>query len=125
MIFICLFWLLTQENQRKLPYKVNGVEILTIKEKCKDLAVKNEVNWNNSRIGTHQLVSSGYSEFGGYCYAEFVQTFTTVTSKLLYNTTEDKELFRREWPKDSSWYEFDFERIVLGRSRIIDFRGPW
>jgi len=125
IVLLLLAWFLFGERQAELPYRVAGAELLNIKEKCKNLANSKVAYYNNANIGTHQLMDYGYSEYRGYCYAEILQNFGEEDSKLLYNTTEDKEVFRREWPKDISWYEYDFDRIVMGRSRIIDFRAPW
>jgi hypothetical protein len=118
-------WFLFGERQAKLPYRVVGTELLKIKEECKNLAETKVNYYNDSDIGTHELMDYGYSEYRGYCYAEILQNFGEDDSKLLYNTTEDKEVFRRAWPEDISWYDYDFDRIVMGRSRIIDFRAPW
>ena len=119
-VFVLLIWFLFSERQAELSYRVDGSEILQIKKECKDLAEAKLSYYNNSRIGLHQLVGHGYSEFGGYCYAEFLQNFGD-ESKLLYNTTQDREVFRRAWPKDVGWYYDDFDRFVLGKRRIIDF----
>jgi len=125
ILVICCGWFLFHERQADLPYRVAGEELLRIKEECKELAEAKVDYYNNSSIGTHQLVGHGYSEYGGYCYAEILQNFGEDDSKLLYNTTQDKEVFRRQWPKDISWYEYNFDNFVLGRSQIIDFRAPW
>lgn len=125
LLFVFFAWFLFAERQAELPYRVTGAELLKIKEECKELAEAKVAYYNNSGIGTHQLMGNNYSERGGYCYAEILQNFGEDDSKLLYNTTQDKEVFRRAWPNDISWYEYDFDRIVLGKSRIIDFRAPW
>ena len=122
---ILLAWFLFGERQAELPYRVAGAELLQIKEQCKDLAEAKVAYYNNAGIGIHELMDYGYSEYRGYCYAEILQNFGEGDSKLLYNTTEDKEVFRRAWPEDVRWYDYDFDRIVLGKSRIIDFRAPW
>ena len=122
---IFLSWFLFHDRQADLPYRVTGEELLRIKQECKGLAEAKVNYYNNSNIGTHQLMGHGYSEYGGYCYAEILQNFSEEDSKLLYNTTQDKEVFRRQWPKDMSWYEYDFDNLVLGKSRRIDFRAPW
>lgn len=125
IVIILLAWFLFSERQAELPYRVAGVELLQIKEQCKNLAEAKVAYYNNSGIGTHELMNYGYSEYRGYCYAEILQNFSERDSKLLYNTTEDKEVFRRAWPDDIRWYDYDFDRIVLGKSRVIDFRAPW
>lgn len=122
---IFIIWFLFAEHQSKLPYKVTGSEILEVKEKCRAFALQKKYFFQESNIGSHELVAHGYSEFGGFCYAEFIQNFGEDDSKLLYNTTQAKEVFRREWPKSARWYEYDFDRIVLGKNRIIDLRSPW
>jgi hypothetical protein len=126
-IFLLLFvWFLFTERQAELPYRVAGAELLKIKEDCKRLAEAKVDYYSNSGIGnTHELMDYGYSEYRGYCYAEILQNFGENDSKLFYNTTESKEVFRRAWPDDIRWYEYDFDRIVMGKSRIIDFRAPW
>lgn len=120
-----LGWFLFTERQAELPYRVAGEELLRIKQECKELAENKVVYYQNSGVGTHELMNHGYSEYGGYCFAEILQNFGENDTKLLYNTTQEKEVFRRQWPKDISWYEHDFDRFVLGKSRIIDFRAPW
>lgn len=127
IIILLLFsgWFLFREQQKELPYRVVGSELLEIKEQCKELAEATETRWNESNIGTHLLVGHGYSEFGGYCYAEIIQNFVGDDGKVLFNTTQGKEEFVRAWPKDASWYQKDFDWFVLGKKRIIDFRGPW
>lgn len=125
ILMALIVWFLFSDKQAELPYRVTGTELLEIKEKCKNLAEAKVMYYNDSQIGTHQLMGSGYSEYGGYCYAEILQNFGEGGSKLLYNTTEDKEVFRRAWPEDVRWYSYDFDRIILGRTRIIDFRAPW
>lgn len=118
-------WFLLHERQADLLYRVTGEELLRIKEECKEIAEAKVNYYKNSNIGTHQLVGHGYSEYGGFCYAEIFQNFGEEDSKLLYNTTQDKEVFRRQWPKDNNWYEYNFDNFILGKSRIIDFRAPW
>lgn len=125
VLIIFFSWFLFHERQVDLPYRVTGEELLRIKEECKELAEAKVNYYNYSQIGTHQLMNHGYSEYGGYCYAEILQNFGGDDSKLLYNTTQDKEVFRRQWPKDINWYEYNFDNFVLGKSRIIDFRAPW
>jgi hypothetical protein len=125
LFIVFLFYFLFSERQSELPYRVTGVDLLKIKGQCKELAEVTVINYNNTGIGTHELMNHGYSEVGGYCYAEILQNFGEDDSKLLYNTTQEKEVFRRVWPKDIRWYEHDFDNFVLGKSRIIDFRAPW
>lgn len=125
LLIVFFVWFLFREKQAELPYRVTGAELLKIKEECKGLAEAEVAYYNESKIGTHELMDYGYSEYRGYCYAEILQNFGENDSKLFYNTTEDKEVFRRAWPDDISWYEYDFDRIVMGKSRIIDFRAPW
>lgn len=128
LIFLIIFLtILTKDRQRKLPYRVNGKELLEIKEKCKDLAEAKKTEWNNSGIGYHDLNGYGYSEFRGSCYAEFIRFFdiNSPQSKVLYDTTEGKELNTREWTKDLDWYDSDFDHIILGKYRILDFRQPF
>jgi hypothetical protein len=125
LLLVLVVSFLFGERQEELPYRVTGSELLTTKEECKDLAITKVAYYNDSRIGTHQLMGHGYSERGGYCYAEILQNFGEDDSKLLYNTTQDKEVFRRAWPDDVRWYDYDFDRIVLGKLKIIDFRAPW
>ena len=113
------------ERQEELPYRVVGEELLRIKEECKNSAESYIENLRYSGIGTHQLVDHGYSEFKGYCYAEIIQNYGDEDFRLLYNTTEGDEIVRRAWPQDIQWYNYDFDRIILGKSRVIDFRAPW
>lgn len=72
-----------------MPYQVTDDELLEIKERCRDLA--KEKTYHLKYLGTNtQLIDYGYSEYGGFCYAEI---FESKDSKALYNTTEDKRLF--------------------------------
>ena len=125
VIVILLFLFLTKDRQRELPYRVNGKELLEIKEKCKDLAHTKRDEWNSSGLGFHSLDGYGYSEYRGTCYAEFIRTFDKDSYKVLYDTTEEKELTIRRWTDDIGWYDSDFDNIILGKSRIIDVRTPW
>src|SRR3989344_4543545 len=108
LLFVFLTWFLLRERQAELPYRVIGAELLKIKEECKELAEAKVAYYNDSEIGTHQLMGHGYSEYGGYCYAEILQNYEH-ESQLLYNTTQDKEVVRRAWPDDISWYNYEFD----------------
>jgi len=108
-------WFFTREIQSELPYKVSGSEILEVKEKCKILAEKNETKWNT--VFNIELVSSGYSEYGGYCYMEYFSYFDDWTAKVLYNTTDEKEIITREWPERAGLYQKGFNMFVNGKRR--------
>ena len=130
IVFLVPFvWFLFRERQAELPYRVTGEEVLRIKQECKELSESKLAEWNNSGLARHSLQDYGYSEYGGFCYAEFIRDFEIEDEPgefiVLYNTTEGKEVIIRAWPDDMSWYEHDFDRLVLGKSRIIDFRAPW
>src|SRR3989344_4905198 len=99
LLFVFLTWFLLRERH---------AELLKIKEECKELAEAKVAYYNDSEIGTHQLMGHGYSEYGGYCYAEILQNYEH-ESQLLYNTTQDKEVVRRAWPDDISWYNYEFD----------------
>ncbi len=118
-------WFLFTERQRELPYRVTGSELLKIKEGCRHLAEEQIDYLKNRDSFSYQLVGSGYSEFKGYCYAETLETYSDFKVKAIYNTTEDKDLFRREWPNNMEQYSHDFDNIILGKYRIIDLRTLW
>lgn len=122
---VILGWFLFAEKQADLPYRIAGEELLRVKEQCKELAEDKVAYYQNSNIGTHELMDHGYSEYGGFCYAEILQNFGESDTLVLYNTTKDEDVFRRAWPEDRSWYEYDFDRFVLGKTRVVDFRAPW
>ncbi len=113
-VFIFLFF--TREIQYELPYVVSGSEILEIKEKCQQLALKKEIEL--ARIYDLELIGSGYSEKGGFCYMEYFNYFEDWTSKTLYNLTDDKQIITRRWPEDESWYQRGFDWYVLGKKRF-------
>jgi len=121
-------WFLFHERQADLPYRVTGEELLRIKQNCKELADARLAEWNNSRIAWHSLQNYGYSEYRGFCYATYIMKFDIQDKPnefiILYNTTEEKEITTRAWPDDLNWHQYDFDRMVLGKSRIIDFRAP-
>lgn len=130
IVIIAVFgaWFLFSERQADLLYGAAGEELLRIKERCKDLAEAKNADLNSAGFALHELQNHGYSEYKGFCWAEFMELTLGVENKsdparyiALYNTTEDKRLFLRSWPDDASWYEYDFDRIVLGKNRIIDF----
>lgn len=116
-MLIIVFWFFTRETQKELPYRVIGKEYLEIQEKCKNLAEQKASKWQDVR----DLVGYGYSEYRGYCYAEFLIYFNDFATKMLYDTTNEKEVFQREWPIDSWWYNSDFDSLVLGKNRIFDW----
>jgi|GEM_PF-2056003 len=133
-IFLVVFmlftvWFLFHERQADLPYRVTGEELLRIKQECKELAEAKLAEWNNSGLAWHSLQNYGYSEYRGFCYAAYIRNFNLPDEPseyiVLYNTTEEKEMTTRAWPDDISWYQYDFDRMVLGKSKIIDFRAPW
>ena len=104
IILVLLFWILLKNRQQKLNYKVSGQELLEIKEKCKNLAKLKVIEFNKKfNLHSYDLVGYGYSEFRGSCYAEFIQTWSDLESKMLYDTTEEKHLSQREWPDDIRW----------------------
>jgi len=121
IILMTIFWFFTRETQKNLPYRITGKEYLEIQERCKNLAEEKDLQWDDSFI-RQDLVGYGYSEYRGYCYAEFLRYFDDFTSKVLYDTTNEKEVFQREWPFDSWWYDSDFDSLVLGKNRIFDWR---
>ena len=125
ILFVLVFTFLTKDRRRDLPYRVSGQELLEIKEKCKNLAQAKEREFNSYNMAYHSLDGYGYSEYRGTCYAEFIQSWDDWKSIMLYDTIEEKQLNTREWPDDISWYESDFDHIILGKSRIWDFRQPW
>lgn len=129
VLVIFLGWFLLHEKQADLIYRVTGEELLRIKQECKELADAKLTEWNNSGLAWHTLQNYGYSEYRGFCYASYIRNFDTQDEPnefiVLYNTTEEKEMTIRAWPDDLSWYEYDFDRMVLGKSRRIDFRAPW
>lgn len=127
ILIILFFSSLIKDRQRDLPYRVSGQELLEIKEKCKNLAEEKKEEWNNSGLAFHTLEGYGYSEFRGTCYAEYIRNFNLPDSenyKVLYDTIEEKELNIRGWPDNISWYDSDFDHIILGRYRIWDIRQP-
>jgi len=128
VLIIFMGWFLLYEQQADLAYRVIGEELLRIKQDCKNLAEAKLNEWNASGLAWHTLQDYGYSEYKGFCYAEFIRNFDIDNEPseyiVLYNTTEEKELIIRRWPDDVSWYGYDFDRFVLGKRRIIDFRAP-
>lgn len=118
------YWLLTRDIQRDIPYRVDGQQYLKIQAECKQLA-ESRINFlNKSNLIKSELVGSGYSEYKGFCYAEILESHTDFKSKQVYDTTNAKVIYQREWPKDSKWYESDFDRLVLGKIKIWDIRQP-
>lgn len=118
LFFILLMWFITRETQENLPYSVSGSEILIVKEKCKNLAELKELEWNEMSSVDINLVRHGYSEFRGFCYAEYIRYFDDWGSKILYNTTEEREIVSREYPDDLDWYQRGFDWFVLGKKKF-------
>lgn len=117
IIFITfLVWFFAREVQAELPYKLSGSEILEVKEKCQQLALKEESDWVD--VFDIELIGSGYSEKGGFCYMEYFHYFDDWTSKTLYNLTDDKQIITRKWPEDEQWYQRGFNWFILGKKRF-------
>ncbi|HRZ30091.1 MAG TPA: hypothetical protein P5274_00245 [Candidatus Paceibacterota bacterium] len=125
LAFVLFFNFLTKDRQSKLPYRVSGQELLQIKEKCKKLAEAKTNEWNNDSLAYHNLDGYGYSEYRGTCYAEIIRVIEKTNFKILYDTVEEKQLVIRRWSEDIGWYNSDFDKIILGKHRILDFRAPF
>ncbi len=113
---IFLIWFFTREVQAELPYKLSGSEILEVKEKCQQLAENKEKEWKE--VFSVELISSGYSERGGFCYMEYFVHFDDWTAKTLYNSTDEKEIITRKWPENESLYQRGFNWFVNGKKRF-------
>ena len=116
ILTLFLVWFLTREVQAELPYKLSGSEILAVKEQCKQLAEGKESEWKE--VFNVELIGSGYSERGGFCYMEYFHDFDDWTSKTLYNTTEEKEILARKWPGDEILYQRGFNWFIKGKKRF-------
>lgn len=116
VLSIFLVWFFIRETQEELPYKLSGAEVLEVKEQCKQLAENKESKWGE--VFDIELVGSGYSERGGFCYMEYFQYFDDWTAKTLYNSTEEKQIITRRWPEDADLYQRGFDWFVNGKKRF-------
>lgn len=116
ILTLFLFWFFTREVQAELPYKLSGSEILKVKEQCQQLAQKKESEWK--KVFNVELISSGYSEKGGFCYMEYFHHFDDWDAKILYNSTEEKEILTRKWPENESLYQRGFNWFINGKKRF-------
>ncbi|MCA9351697.1 hypothetical protein KC929_02870 [Patescibacteria group bacterium] len=117
ILLVFITWFFTREIQTDLPYKLSGSEIITVKEYCRELGEKriDEIKESQNKV---DLISTGFSEKGGFCYVEYFEYHQDFTSKKLYNTTEGVFTFMRKWPDDENWYQIDFDWFIKGRKNF-------
>lgn len=113
LVVLFFVWFFTREIQYDLPYKLSGSEILETKEKCTKLAESKIKEWEE--FGNIELVGSGFSEYKGFCYLEYLHYFDDWTAKKLYNTTDEKLIITRKWPENMDWYQRGFNMFINGK----------